>query len=161
MLFEADLWVAVAFLAFFGVLGYFGIHTTILKALDKRGETVEAELAEAKRLREEAQALVAGYKAKQEAAEKEAADIVAAAKAEAEHFAADAKARTEEFVARRTAMAKTKIAQAEAQAIAEVRAAAADVATAAAGSVIAAMSKGAAGDALVASGIADVKAKLN
>ncbi|MEI8144810.1 MAG: ATP F0F1 synthase subunit B [Alphaproteobacteria bacterium] len=161
MLFEAETWVAVAFVAFLGILAYFGVHKTILSALDGRAKAIENELAEAKRLREEAQKLVADYKRKQKDAEKEAADIVAAAKADAERLAAEGKQKIEDFVARRTAMAKTKIAQAEAQAIAEVRAAAADVAVSAAGSVLAGLSKGKAGEALVLDGIAEVKAKLN
>ena len=58
-------------------------------------------------------------------------------------------------------MAETKIAQAEAQAIADVRAAAADAAVAAAEKILAQSAKGKVGDELIAQGIADVKAKLN
>ena len=67
----------------------------------------------------------------------------------------------EEFVARRTKMAEEKIAQAEAQALADVRSAAVDAAVAAAGSVLARMTKGDAADRLLADGIAELKAKLN
>ncbi|MCZ0736098.1 F0F1 ATP synthase subunit B family protein [Phreatobacter sp. AB_2022a] len=161
MLFAAETWVAVAFLIFVGILAYFGVHRTVLNAIDERGRKIEGELAEAKRLREEAQAIVADYKAKQAAAEKEAVEIVAAAKADAERLATEAKTKVEDFVARRTKMAEAKIAQAEAQAVAEVRSAAADVATAAAGSVLADIAKGAGGSDLIKAGIAEVKAKLN
>lgn len=161
MFFAAETWVAVAFLIFVGILGYFGVHRAVLNAIDDRGRKIEGELAEAKRLREEAQAIVADYKAKQAAAEKEAVEIVAAAKADAERLAAEAKTKVEDFVARRTKMAEAKIAQAEAQAVAEVRSAAADVATAAAGSVLADIAKGVGGSDLIKAGIAEVKAKLN
>ena len=161
MLFAAETWVAVAFLIFVGILAYFGVHRTVLNAIDERGRKIEGELAEAKRLREEAQAIVADYKAKQAAAEKEAVEIVAAAKADAERLATEAKTKVEDFVARRTKMAEAKIAQAEAQAVAEVRSAAADVATAAAGSVLADIARGAGGGDLIKAGIAEVKAKLN
>ena len=67
----------------------------------------------------------------------------------------------EEFVARRTKMAETKIAQAEAQALADVRAAAADAAVAAAERILPETVKGKVADDLIAKGIADVKAKLN
>ena len=67
----------------------------------------------------------------------------------------------EEFVARRTKMAETKIAQAEAQALADVRAAAADAAVAAAEKILRETAKGKIADDLIAQGIADVKAKLN
>jgi F-type H+-transporting ATPase subunit b len=161
MFFEAETWVAVAFLIFVGILGYVGVHKMLLNALDQRGRKIEGELAEAKRLREEAQAIVADYKAKQVAAEKDAIDIVAAAKADAERLATEAKAKVEEFVARRTKMAETKIAQAEAQAVADVRAAATDVATSAAGAMLSDLAKGAGGSDLIKAGIAEVKAKLN
>ena len=67
----------------------------------------------------------------------------------------------EEFVARRTKMAETKIGQAEAQALADVRAAAADAAVAAAEKILAQTTTGKVADDLIARGIADVKAKLN
>lgn len=153
--------IVLGLVIFFALVWKMGGHTTVLNALDARGKRIETELAEAKRLREEAQKLVAEYKRKQAAAEKEAADIVASAKADAERMAAEAKAKVEDFVARRTAMATSKIAQAEAQAVAEVRAAAADVATSAAGAVLGGMLAGKPGESLVDAGIAEVKAKLN
>ena len=58
-------------------------------------------------------------------------------------------------------MAETKIAQAEAQAVAEVRAAAADAAVAAAETLLAQQAKGAVAGDLVAKGIEDVRKKLN
>ena len=56
---------------------------------------------------------------------------------------------------------KTKIGQAEAQALADVRAAAADAAVAAAEKILRDTAKGKVADDLIAQGIADVKAKLN
>src|SRR3954452_14151578 len=93
------------------------------KALDDRAKRVQDELNEARRLKEEAQKLLAEYKAKQRQADDEAAAIIAGAKAEAGRFAAEAKAKMEEFVARRAKMAEAKIARAEAQSVASVRAA--------------------------------------
>jgi F-type H+-transporting ATPase subunit b len=58
-------------------------------------------------------------------------------------------------------MAETKIAQAEAQAVADVRAAAAEAAVAAAEKILAQTVKGKPADDLIAQGIRDVKAKLN
>ncbi len=94
-------------------------------------------------------------------AEREAQDIIAAAREEAERLAADAKGKVEEFVSRRTAMAETKITQAEAQALADVRAAAAEAAVAAAERILSETAKGKVGDDLIAQGIRDLKAKLN
>ena len=160
-LLEAEIWVAVAFLVFLGILAYVGVPRMLAKALDDRARRVQAELDEARRLKEEAQKLLAEYQGKQRQAEAEAAGLIEGARAEAERIAADAKARMEEFVARRRKMAETKIAQAEAQAVAEVRAAAAEAAVAAAEKILTQSAKGEVADRLLADGIRDVKAKLN
>jgi F-type H+-transporting ATPase subunit b len=157
---DAEFWVAVAFVLFICVLGYFGVHKLILSSVDQRRDRIKADLDEARRLKEEAQALLAEYQHKQSEAEQEAAAIVAGAKTEAERMVMEAAAKTEEFVARRTKMAETKIAQAEAQAVADVRAAAADAAVAAAEKVLAVTVKGEIADKLVAKGIEDL-GKLN
>ena len=141
-MFTAEFWVAVAFVIFIGVLIYFGAHRMILDALDQRSARIKAELDEARRLKDEAQALLAEYQRKQGEAEREAADILAGARAEAERLATEAKAKSEEFLARRTKLAETKIAQAEAQALADVRNAAAEAAVAAAEKVLTADRQG-------------------
>ena len=158
---EPEFWVAVAFLIFVGILVYVGVPKILLNALDDRGKRVQAELDEARRLKEEAQKLLAEYKAKQRQADEEAVAIIEGAKAEAERIAAESKAKMEEFVARRTAMAETKIAQAEAQAVADVRAAAAEAAVSAAEKILTDSVKGKVADDLLARGIGDLKTKPN
>ena len=158
---EPEFWVAVAFVIFVAVLVYVGVPKMMTKALDDRAKRVQDELNEARRLKEEAQKLLAEYQAKQRHADEEAAAIIAGAKAEAERFAAEAKAKMEEFVARRSKMAETKIAQAEAQAVADVRAAAAEAALSAAEKILTDSVKGKVADDLLARGIGDVKTKLN
>jgi F-type H+-transporting ATPase subunit b len=160
-MFEAEFWVAVSFVIFIGVLGYFGVHRLMLDGLDQRRDRIKAELDEARRLREEAQALLAEYRRKRDEAEKEAAAIVEGARAEAERAAGEAKAKLEDFLARRAQLAETKIAQAEAQALADVRSAAADAAVAAAERVLTQTVKGEMADDLVAKGIAEVKRRFN
>lgn len=160
-MFEAEFWVAVAFLLFVLVLFYVGAHKKILEALDSRAAGIKADLDEARRLRDEAHKLLAEYKRKQSEAEKEAAAIVSEAKAEAERVAAESKAKVEDFVARRTKMAETKIGQAEQQALADVRTAAAEAAVAAAEKILTVAAKGKVAEDLIARGIEDVKAKLN
>jgi F-type H+-transporting ATPase subunit b len=153
--------VLVALVIFLGILVYFGVPKVVTGALDARAAKIKAELEEARRLKEEAQKVLAEYQRKQREAEGEAAAIVAQAKAEAERFAADAKQKMEDFVARRTKMAETKIAQAEAQAMMEVRAAATDAAVKAAEKLLAGASTGAVADQLIEAGIKDVRGKLN
>ena len=161
MLREPETWVAVAFVIFIGVLGYLGVHKTLTGALDKRAERIKAELDEARRLKDEAMALLAQYQKKAREAEGEAASIISDAKAEAERLAIEAKAKAEEFVARRTKLAEQKIAQAEAQAIADVKNAAAEAAVAAAEKILAGEAKGQVAADLIARGVEDVRRKLN
>ncbi|MCC6890149.1 MAG: ATP F0F1 synthase subunit B [Hyphomicrobiales bacterium] len=160
-MFSPEFWVAVAFVIFIGVLVYFGTHRLVLDVLDQRSARIKAELDEARRLKEEAQALLAEYERRHGEAEREAADIIAGAKAEAERLAIEAKAKSEEFLARRTRLAETKIAQAETQALADVRNAAADSAIAAAERVLANTVKDRLAAELLEKGIAEAKAKLN
>jgi F-type H+-transporting ATPase subunit b len=161
MLHEAETWVAIAFVVFVVLLGYLGVHKTILAALDNRSNKIKSELDEAKKLKDEAMALLAQYQKKRQEAETEAQSIVTGAKAEAERLSAEAKVKAEEFVTRRTKMAEQKIAQAEAQAVADVRAAAADAAVAAAEKILAEQAKGAVASDLIAKGVQDVRNKLN
>jgi len=158
---EPEFWVAVSFVILMGVFVYVGVPKTVLKALDHRAERIKAELDDAKRLKDEAAKVLADYKARSAKAEAEAQEIIAGAKAEAERIAAEAKAKMEDFVARRTKAAEGKIALAEAQALADVRAAAADAAVAAASTILSQTVKGQVADDLLTKGIADVRQKLN
>lgn len=158
---EAESWVAIAFLIFIGSLIYLGVHRRLIDGLDQRGTRIKSELDEARRLRDEAQALLAEFERKGREAENEAGAIIAGAKTEAERLAAEAKMRMQDFIARRTKMAEEKIAQAEAQALADVRAAAADVAVAAAEKILNVAAKGKVAEDLLAKGIEDVRKKFN
>ena len=161
MFYEAEFWVAVAFVILMGVFAYFGIHRTVLKALDHRSERIRAELDDARRLKEDAAKLLAEYQARYTSAEREAEDIIASAKAEAERIAAEAKTKLEDFVVRRTKTAESKIALAEAQALADVRAAAAEAAVTAASTILSQSVKGSVADEMLAKGITEVREKLN
>jgi F-type H+-transporting ATPase subunit b len=161
MFYEAEFWVAIAFVILMGVFAYFGVHRTLLKALDHRSERIKAELDDARRLKEEAAKLVAEYRGRRATAEREAVDIIASAKAEAERIAAEAKVKMEDFVVRRTKSAESKIALAEAQALADVRAAAAEAAVTAAASILSQSVRGEVADDLLSRGIAEVQEKMN
>jgi F-type H+-transporting ATPase subunit b len=158
---EPEFWVAVAFVILMGVFAYLGVHRTMLTALDHRSARIKAELDDAKRIKEEAAKLLAEYKDRRASAEREAQDIITNARADAERIATEAKARMEDFVARRTKTAEGKIALAEAQALADVRAAAAEAAIQAASTILSQSVKGEVADKLLAKGIDEVKAKLN
>lgn len=157
---DATFWAFIALLIAIGVMLYFKVHEFIAKHLDKRIVQIEADIEEARRLREEAQALLAEYERKRKAAEAEAEDIVAAARDEAERMTADAAAALEEMVARRTKAVEDKIAQAEAQAIAEVRSRSTEVAIEAARVLLADQAREN-GGALIDSAIKDVASRMN
>jgi F-type H+-transporting ATPase subunit b len=161
LIYEPETWVAIAFLIFVGIVIKLGAPQVLFKALDDRSIRIKAELDEALKLRKEAEGVLAEYRRRQGEAEHTAESIVLNARVEADRLAAEAKVKIEEFIARRTKMAETKIAQAEAQALADVRAAAADLAIAAAEAILVKTTHGAAAEALLAQGIGDLKAKLH
>jgi F-type H+-transporting ATPase subunit b len=158
---DAEFFVALGFVLFVIGMGYLGVHNKLGAALDGRIAKIKDELAEAARLRAEAQALMQSFAAKTVEAEKQAASIIAQAKLEAEAIAKEAQQRLEEYVARRTRQAQDKIAQAEAQATADVRAAAADAAITASETVLKGSATGAGGAGFVEQGIASVKSLVN
>lgn len=157
----ATLWVFICMLAFLGILVYLKVPGMIIGALDRRSEKIRADLENARRLREEAQALLADYQRKFSGAEEEAQAIIDQARREAEVMAEDAKARMEDYVARRTKAVEQRIAQAEAAAISQVKARAVDVAAAAAARIVAEKSEGKIGDRLVDEAIKGLKSRLN
>jgi F-type H+-transporting ATPase subunit b len=158
---EPEFWVAVAFVVLMGIFAYFGIHRTVLKTLDHRSERIKAELDDARRLKQEAAKLLAEYQARGASAEREAQDIIENARAEAERIAAEAKTKMEDFVARRTKTAESKIALAETQAMADVRAAAAEAAVNAASTILSQSVKGELANDLLSKGIGEIREKLN
>jgi F-type H+-transporting ATPase subunit b len=132
---DAEFWVAVAAVVFIALAGR-KIFGALASGLDARSARIRAELDEARRLREDAEKLVAEYRAKQQQAAAEAEAIVAHAKAEAERIAAQSARDLELALERRQHTAEERIAQAEAKALDEVRAVAIDVAIMAAREVI-------------------------
>lgn len=158
---DATLWATIALFMFLGLIAYLGVPRMVGKSLDARADRIRADLEEARRLREEAQQLLAEYQRKRKEAEREAADIVAAARHEAEILETDARQKTEDYVTRRTALAEQKIAQAERDAVNEVRSRAVDIAVAAAGKLLAEKVDAKTDATLFKSSLDDVKAKLN
>jgi F-type H+-transporting ATPase subunit b len=161
MLRTAEFWVAVAFVAFLLILAYYKVPALIAKALDERAAGIRKELDEARRLREEAQALLADYQRKHRNAGQEAEAIVEQARREAEAYAAETRKSLAETVERRRKQAEDKIARAEVQAVEDVRAAAVDMAIAAAEKILREKAAGASGAALIDDSIRTIKARLN
>jgi F-type H+-transporting ATPase subunit b len=135
---DPEFWVGIGTLMFFAIIIWKRVPALVTNSLDARAAAIAKELDEARRLRTEAEVLLADYRRKREAADAEASSILTEARAEAELFAAEARAASKAQTARRAKQAVEKIAQAEAHALADIRAAAADSAIAAAEKIIAA-----------------------
>ncbi len=158
---NTDFVVLVGFILFIAVLIYFKVPGMLAGLLDKRAEDIQSELDEARRLREEAQSLLASYERKHRDMQEQADRIVAHAKQEAEMAAEQAKSDMKDAIARRLAAAESQIASAEASAIKDVRDRAAAVAIAAARDVVSAQMDAAKAGALIDGAIAEVGAKLH
>lgn len=154
-------WVSIFLFLFLGILIWQKVPDLIFKALDKRSKEIQDELDEARKLREEAQTILADYQRKAREAEEEAEGIVTQAKREAEAFAKETREKLNETLERRTKAADVKIAAAEAQAVNEVRLAAIEAATNAAEKILSGQVKGDKGNDLVAKSIAELKERMN
>ena len=121
-------WVLFAVIAFLFLLTFVGVWKKIGQSLDTRADGIRNELDEARRLREEAQALLASYQRKAKEAEAQADDIVAQARRDAEAMAAESRRELAARLERRARAAEAKIEAAEAQALGEVKARAAELA---------------------------------
>jgi len=130
LLANAHFWVNIGLVLFIAIAGR-KLWKALTSGLDQRSMRIKAQLDEAQKLRDEAQALLNEYQRRQKEAAEEAAGILASAKELAEHHTKDAMAALEASMTRREKLALEKIAQAEVHATAEVRREAVEVATAA------------------------------
>jgi len=156
---EPRSWVAIAFVIFFVIFGK-KIWGALTAMLDKRAETIRRELAEASRLRTEAEAMLKDADARRTAALSEAQALLEGAKREADRLAAASAAEVEHAAVRREKMAMDRIAAAEKAAVDDVRKTAADVATVAARTVIVETLGDIAGGVIVDRAIAQLPAAL-
>ncbi|PTW62227.1 F-type H+-transporting ATPase subunit b [Breoghania corrubedonensis] len=158
---DQTFWALVGLIIFIGIVIWAKVPGKITSALDDRADGIRKELEEARRLREEAQALLADYQRKHREAEEEAETIVAEARREAELLTVQTEAALNEMIERRTRLAETKIAMAESQAMAEVKARATDVAVAAAEKILEAKVTGKVAEKLLADSIKEVGSRIN
>ena len=158
MAFDQTFFALVALILFLGVVIYAGAPKKAATALDDRARLIERELADARKLRQDAEKLLADYKQKKLDAEKEAAEIIARAKTDAVEFAAEARTKLDDMITRRTKQAENKISLAQDSAAKDVRNLAVDLAIAASRQLIADRKSG---GTQIAESIAAVKARLN
>lgn len=156
-----ELWVGVAFLIFIGIVLYYKLPGQIAKSLDARAGKIRDEIEEARKLKEEAQALLAKYQRQQRNADAEAKAIVDQAREEAKHISKEARAAASKLIERRTRAAEEKIAQAEVQAINEVEQAAAGLAVDAAEKILRATLDTRKAEELVSESIKSLRKSIN
>lgn len=161
LIYDTTFLTAVALVLFLGILYYAGVHKTLGGMLDARAQRIRDELDEARRLREEAQALFAEFERRNRDVAAQAEDIVTHARKAAETAAEKAKADLANAIERKLRAADEQIAMAEASAVREVRDRAVEVAVAAAADVIRSRMTEAQSAALIDSAIETTGNRLN
>lgn len=157
---NTDFVVLLAFLVFIGILVYFKVPSIVMGLLDKRATGIQAELDEARALREEAQTLLASYERKQKQVQEQADRIVQQAKREAEAAAEQARHDLQVSIERRLQAAQEQIAAAESAAVREVRNRAVMLSVAAASDLLKQDLSGQAASDQIDAAIAEVGRKL-
>ena len=114
-------WVAIGFVLFILMLIYFKVPGQITKILDNRAEKIKNELDEAKKLREEAQAMLADFQKKNKEAEKSAKALIDEAKKIAKNYEKEAKAKFDENMERRKKLLDEKLKRAEVEALNQIK----------------------------------------
>ena len=122
-MFDESFFVALAFVTVIAAFLYLKLPQRLLAALDAKSAEIANELDEARRLLEEAEALLADYETRRKSAERQAEEIVTEARETAQRLAEEARVSMQAQLERRTQQAESKIARAEEQLVAEVRAA--------------------------------------
>ncbi|MGV6819906.1 MAG: F0F1 ATP synthase subunit B family protein [Parvularcula sp.] len=158
---DVNLWVTLGFLTVVGIVIMAGVPKTVGQFFRGRADSVRSSLDDARSVREEAQRTLADFQKRQRDAEGEAEAIIEQAKADAKNLAAEARAKLDDQLARRQRAAEERIARAEAQAVAATRGQTADLAIAAAKTIIEGRVDDKAHGALLDKAIADVRGKLN
>lgn len=141
-------WVSIAFVIFVLLFGS-KLWRALVGILDKRTETIRAELSEAADLKAEAERMLANARRQREEALAMAKKILDNAKIEAAELTQAAREEAQVVAQRRERMTLDRIAAAEKAALTDVRNAAADVASLAAQKAIADTLSGTADVALI------------
>lgn len=153
--------VTIAFILFVGIILWAKVPGMLGKMLDKRADNIRGDLDEARKLRDEAQAILATYERKAREVQGTADEIVAAAKRDAEAAAEKAKEDLKVSIQRRLKAADEQIASAEAHALKEVKDRAVSVAVAAAGEVLAKQLTAKDRTAMIDASLGEVEQRLN
>ena len=155
-----EIWLLIALVILIAAV-WKPLNRAIFGALDGHAAKVRAELDGAKRLREEAQSLLAEHKRQLAAGQDHARSISEHARREAERQAERHRAELEASLSRRTEQALSRIAQEEARALQDVRNQAAELAIRTTRRLLADQIDGQRAQVLVDQAIAEVGRKMS
>ncbi len=158
---DPETWVAIAFILFVGVVLYYKLPGKVANALDQRSTAIARELEEARKLRAEAEALLADYKQRTENAHVEAEEILAQANREATAYAKEAREAFDEMIARRLNVAEQKIKLEEEKARKQIRAQAAELAVSTAEQLIEQKMSGTVAENTITASLDRIKKRLH
>ena len=159
-MFDESFFVALAFATVVAAFLYLKLPQRLLAALDAKSAEIANELEQARKLREEAQALLADYETRRKSAEQQAEVILTEARETAQRLAEESRTAMQAQLERRTLQAEIKIARAEEQLVGEVRAAIAQLAVDAAAHLIETGMSAQQANALIEQNISELKDRL-
>jgi len=117
---DAEFWVAASFVLLV-ILAFRPAAKMLTKTLDGQSQKIADELAEAQRLRKEAEETLATYQKRQQDSLREAESIIAETNREADKMLKQAEVQVNAMLEKRMKLAMEKISQAENKAIQEVQ----------------------------------------
>ena len=159
-MFDESFFVALAFATVVAAFLYLKLPQRLLAALDAKSAEIANELEQARKLREEAQALLADYETRRKSAEQQAEVILTEARETAQRLAEESRTAMQAQLERRTLQAESKIARAEEQLVGEVRAAITQLAVDAAAHLIETGMSAQQANALIEQNISELKDRL-
>ena len=159
-MFDESFFVALAFATVVAAFLYLKLPQRLLAALDAKSAEIANELEQARKLREEAQALLADYETRRKSAEQQAEVILTEARETAQRLAEESRTAIQAQLERRTLQAEIKIARAEEQLVGEVRAAITQLAVDAAAHLIETGMSAQQANALIEQNISELKDRL-
>ena len=159
-MFDESFFVALAFATVVAAFLYLKLPQRLLAALDAKSAEIANELEQARKLREEAQALLANYETRRKAADQQAEVILTEARETAQRLAEESRTAMQAQLERRTLQAESKIARAEEQLVGEVRSAITQLAVDAAAHLIETGMSAQQANALIEQNISELKDRL-
>ena len=113
-------WVFIAFIIFISIAIYLKVPNMVTKLLDEQISKIKNDLDDARKLKEDANSLLAEYERKIEFANKEAENIINQAKNNAKSYEENSNKKVEEFISRSEKQSIEKIQQAQKSAIKKI-----------------------------------------